>query len=125
MRITPAGVVRTNEDSPSSPMGGILGDNSLGYVEGAGVSSTLQSTISVATSGVGTLPAGVVHHPITCQSDLGFDEEGTFFCSHYEVSPVDPRTKACLIHSVALLVIELGSGFDGMEELPYDRYEHE
>lgn len=69
-------------------------------------SQQLQSTISAATSGVGSLPPGVAHHPITCTSDLTFDEDGVFGCPHGEVPVDDSRSKACQIHSIALLIIE-------------------
>lgn len=81
----------------------------------------LQSTISAASSGTGTLPLGVGHHPITCNTQLSYDEEGVFSCSHYEVSADDPRTQACLIHSLAILIIEEASVFSGMKELPFNR----
>lgn len=87
-------------------------------------SSQLQSTISAATSGIGELPPGVPHHPITCTDDIHFDEDGSFSCKHSEVPAGDPRTKACLIHSLAILIIEIGiTEFSGMTSLPFDRYE--
>lgn len=87
-------------------------------------SSQLQSTISAATSGVGELPPGVLHHPITCTSELGFDSEGVLSCSHYKVPADDMRTKACLVHSLAILIIEKGiTEYNGMDSLPYERYE--
>lgn len=66
----------------------------------------LQSTLSSATSGTGELPPGVGHHPITCTSNLSFDEDGVFSCEHYKVPYDDPRTHAALVHSLALLIIE-------------------
>lgn len=78
--------------------------------------SQLQSTISAATSGIGELPPGVTHHPITCTNRLGFDEDGIFSCSHNQVPADDPRTKACLNHSLALLIIEEAFKFTGIKE---------
>lgn len=84
--------------------------------------SQLQSTISAATSGIGKLPEGVVHHPITCTDKLYYEEDGSFSCEHYSVPPNDDRTQACLNHTMALLVIEEAMiNFSGMTELPYDR----
>ena len=90
---------------------------------GGTVPSQLQSTIAAATSGTGSLPPGVLHHPITCQGKLHFDEEGVFSCSHFEVPADDRRTKACLVHSLALKIVEEAFYFCGMSELPYDRKE--
>lgn len=67
----------------------------------------LQSTCSASTSGVGTLPPGVLHHPITCTSKIFYEEDGSFSCEHGTVPADDPRTQACVIHSVALLIVEL------------------
>lgn len=89
--------------------------------QGSTSSSTLQSTISAATSGIGELPPGVIHHPLTCIGKLYYDENGVFSCEHFEVPADDIRTKAGLIHSVALLIIEMGFEYAGMDKLPYDR----
>jgi hypothetical protein len=86
-------------------------------------STQLQSTISAATSGVGDLPPDVKHHPITCGEELRFDEDGVFSCPHGAVPNDDKRTKACLIHSLAVLILEQGYHYSGMKELPFERYE--
>lgn len=87
-------------------------------------SSQLQSTLSSQTSGAGELPEGVLHHPITCADELRFEEDGTFSCAHFSVPPDDKRTKACLVHSIALLIIEEAFAYTGeMKELPFERYE--
>lgn len=67
-------------------------------------SITLQSTCSAATSGVGeqVLP----HHPITCTSDLSYDENGIFACMHASTPADDPRTQSSINHSIVLLVLE-------------------
>ena len=67
----------------------------------------LQATLSLA-SATGPAEASVrPHHPITCSSPLRFEEDGTFACRHASVPPDDARTKSCLDHSVALLLMEL------------------
>lgn len=107
-------------NAPSSPIGG----NVSNPYASATTSHQLQSTVSASTSGVPTVP-GIVHHPITCTSKLYFEEDGRFACEHAEVPAGDERTQACLHHSMALLVIELGLTFSGMEKLPFDRYEEQ
>lgn len=77
--------------------------------------SGFQSNLAAATSDSGQ--TYVPHHPITCQSELHFDEEGSFSCEHTTVPPDDSRTKRVLIHSLASLVIELGYAFDGLDAL--------
>lgn len=81
----------------------LIGGNPL--YQATGTTQMLQSTLSSSTSGIPN-PPGVGHHPITCTSDLTFDDEGLFACEHYECPADDARTRACLIHSVALLIIE-------------------
>jgi len=95
--------------------------NPMSFATPTGTTHQLQSTVSAATSGV-DLPPGVLHHPITCTGELTFDEE-FFACPHAEVPITERRTKACLVHSMALLIIEEGFNFCGMTELPYDRYD--
>lgn len=93
------------------------------YPASSSTSPQLQSTCSAATSGLGELPPGVPHHPITCTSKLYYDEDGSFSCEHGTVPGDDPRTQSCVIHSMALLIIELGMEFSGMKELPFNRSE--
>jgi hypothetical protein len=66
----------------------------------------LQATLSIASS---STPAERVipHHPITCTGELRFEDDGTFACNHAEAAPEDTRTRLCLDHTVALLLIEL------------------
>lgn len=67
----------------------------------------LQATLS-ASSATGPAETGVLpHHPITCGSELRFDPDGRFSCEHSSASPGDIRTRFCLHHSIALLLIEL------------------
>lgn len=95
-----------------------------GYTTQGNASTQLQSTISSATSGVGELPPGVHHHPISCATTtLRYEEDESFSCEHFEVPPGDHRTKASVNHSIALLIIEKAFEFTDMKELPYDRYE--
>lgn len=66
----------------------------------------LQSTISASTS---TNDSNIhPHHPITCTSKLYYEEDGSFSCEHATAPPDDVRTKQCVTHSIALLIIELG-----------------
>lgn len=113
MPITP---IQTFQGNPMAFIGGVS-------IQGNGMSgSQLQSTIASATSGVGVLPPGTAHHPISCTANLYFDEEGVLSCEHFEVPTNDPRTKACLNHSLALLLIEEAFlNFTGLKELPFDR----
>jgi len=65
----------------------------------------LQATLSAssANNGLTVNP----HHPITCTSALQFEEDGTFACEHVAVPSDDRRTKHCIDHSIAMLLIEL------------------
>jgi hypothetical protein len=68
----------------------------------------LQATLSLSSL-TGTDEAPVrPHHPVTCSSQLRFEEDGTFACGHASVPPGDRRTQSCLDHTVALLLVELG-----------------
>lgn len=64
----------------------------------------LQSVISSATSGVGD--AVMPHHPLTCSSDLCFNEDNSFECEHVRVDAADPRTQSGIHHSMVLLILE-------------------
>lgn len=66
----------------------------------------LQASLAAASAGTyADLPKP--HHPITCDGNLRYLEDGTFACPHTAVPPEDVRTKLCLDHSVALLLVEL------------------
>lgn len=66
----------------------------------------LQASLSVGSAG--TYPdRPKPHHPITCDGDLRYLDDGTFTCPHTAVPPEDIRTNLCLDHSVALLLVEL------------------
>ena len=66
----------------------------------------LQSTLSSASSGASGDRTVIPHHPITCTSKLYFEEDNTFRCEHVTVEADDPRTQACVIHSLVLLLLE-------------------
>ncbi|MGH8973673.1 MAG: hypothetical protein ACRD0C_10780 [Acidimicrobiia bacterium] len=66
----------------------------------------LQATLASASAGPG---ATGPHHPITCRSDLRYEGDGTLRCEHASVPPDDLRTRWCVDHSVAVLLIELAS----------------
>lgn len=68
----------------------------------------LQATLS-SSSATGTGYTGIPHHPITCPSELRYYEDGSFECAHAKVPADDGRTQACVIHSVALLLIEIAT----------------
>ena len=66
----------------------------------------LQATLS--SSSVTDAPATVQpHHPITCASTLRLEHDGSLACEHAEAPGDDPRTRFCLNHSLALLLMEL------------------
>jgi hypothetical protein len=46
------------------------------------------------------------HHPIVCGDRIFLYEDGRFACLHSEVSADDVRTRACLDHSIAVLLFE-------------------
>lgn len=72
----------------------------------AGGTINLQATLSASSadpSGSGPVP----HHPITCKGQLAYDENGSLRCEHAATPPDDPRTRRCLDHTIALLIIEL------------------
>lgn len=66
----------------------------------------LQSTLS-ASSANSPFPTVSPHHPITCVTELWFEEDNTFRCEHASAPSDDVRTQFCVDHSVALLLIEL------------------
>ena len=100
MPITPYGAIQMRNNTMS-----FIGSYSL--QNGNDMSSSqFQSAVSSTTSCNWKLPDGDPHHPITCTDKIYFDEHGTFACEHGEVPPDDERTKACLNHSLALLLIE-------------------
>jgi len=70
--------------------------------------TNLQATLSSA-SATGDEAATSVrpHHPITCTSALRLEPDGSLVCDHAAAPAGDQRTRSCLNHSLALLLMEL------------------
>lgn len=68
------------------------------------ISINLQATL--AASSHGHKAHYIPHHPITCGTDLRLYEDGGLSCEHLTVVD-DPRTRECIDHSIAILLIEL------------------
>lgn len=68
----------------------------------------LQAVLAISSSGASY---STPHHPITCDNDarLWLEEDGSLRCPHTVVPPDDPRTIACINHSIALLIMELSA----------------
>lgn len=74
-----------------------------GVVSNKGGPIVLQATLAASSaSGVFMQP----HHPISCTSELQLYEDGTFECEHVRVKD-DSRTRSCIDHSIAILLIEM------------------
>jgi hypothetical protein len=68
----------------------------------------LQATLSSASATTNDqTPVARPHHPITCSSHLRLEPDGSFMCDHASVPADDQRTRFCVNHSLALLLIEL------------------
>jgi hypothetical protein len=67
----------------------------------------LQATLSSSSSGTGD-PVSP-HHPITCNSALRFEGDGSLRCEHSAAPPDDVRTQFCIDHSISLLLMELSA----------------
>lgn len=68
----------------------------------------LQATLSSSSVPVDEAPLSVQpHHPITCTSDLRLEPDGSLLCDHAAAPADDERTRFCLNHSLALLLMEL------------------
>ena len=72
-----------------------------------GGSLKLQATLSSSSSGTGE-PVSP-HHPITCNSALRFEDDGSLSCEHSAVGGNDIRTLFCIDHSISLLLMELSA----------------
>jgi hypothetical protein len=66
----------------------------------------LQATLSSSSATDGPVTVEP-HHPITCTSDLRLEHDGSLACEHAAAPSDDPRTRFCLNHSLALLLMEL------------------
>lgn len=78
------------------------------YISGIMSSShdaQLQSTIASASANNDN--SVQPHHPITCDSKIYLEEDGTFRCEHAVAPPNNVRTNQCITHSISLLLIEL------------------
>ncbi|HEV7535448.1 MAG TPA: hypothetical protein VGP90_07410 [Acidimicrobiia bacterium] len=76
-------------------------------VRAVGGDLNLQATLSLSSATGPDESIVKPHHPITCSSPLRYEEDGTFACHHAAVPPGDVRTRSCLDHTVALLLLEL------------------
>lgn len=65
----------------------------------------LQPTLAAASAA--SDPPIAPHHPISCSTVLSFAEDGTLACEHAQAPPGEPRTQACVDHSIAILLFEL------------------
>lgn len=80
----------------------------MNYITHAGDGTiNLQATLSASSAMSPPEGVSIPHHPITCTSDLRYDDDGSFACDHATVPPGDMRTQFCIDHSIALLLIEL------------------
>lgn len=75
------------------------------YIAGAYGTVQLQATLA-ASSACGADSEVRPHHPIVCSGELTFHADGTFACEHAVAPADDPRTRFCLDHSVAILLLE-------------------
>ena len=71
-----------------------------------GTNSSLQATLSSSSAGASEA-AVLPHHPITCQADLQFYDDGRLSCEHATAPPGERRTKLCIDQSIAILLLEL------------------
>ena len=67
----------------------------------------LQATLSSSSSGTGD--SLFPHHPITCNSRLRLEHDGSLCCDHTAAPPGDVRTQFCIDRSISLLLIELSA----------------
>ena len=67
----------------------------------------LQATLSSCSATADETAVIRPHHPITCTSELRLESDGSLLCDHAEAPAEDQRTRACLNHSLALLLMEL------------------
>ena len=67
----------------------------------------LQATLSSCSASGDEAAVVRPHHPITCTSELRLEPDGSLLCDHAAAPADDQRTRACVNHSLALLLIEL------------------
>jgi hypothetical protein len=75
-------------------------------VPAAQSSINLAATLAASSSGLGD-PLPGPHFPLACQGPLELGEDNSLACEHTRVPAGDPRTQACIDHSVAILLLEL------------------
>lgn len=63
----------------------------------------LQATISSASA---IHQVVTPHHPVTCTGPLFVDDD-SFYCDHAKVALDEERTRAAIIHSIAILMFEI------------------
>ena len=78
---------------------------SMSVIFGRNKEMNLQATLS--SSSVTDEPTVQPHHPITCTTTLRLEHDGSLACEHAEAPSDDARTRFCLNHSLALLLMEL------------------
>lgn len=64
----------------------------------------LQATLSSMSADSELRP---IHHPVTCNGRLWFEEDNSFHCEHGSVDQDDDRTRSCINHTIAILLIEI------------------
>ena len=80
----------------------------MNVVFGRAREMNLQATLSSSSALGNDTATGVrPHHPITCNSTLRLEPDGSLACDHAEAPGDDQRTRVCVNHSLALLLIEL------------------
>ncbi len=79
----------------------------LNLIHGPGGTINLQATLSSSSAGTPAAEPIRPHHPITCPTDLRLESDGSFACEHTSAPSGDTRTRYCINHSVAVLLIEL------------------
>lgn len=67
----------------------------------------LQATLSSCSASGDEAAVVRPHDPITCTSELRLEPDGSLLCDHAAAPADDQRTRACVNHSLALLLIEL------------------
>ena len=71
--------------------------------------ATLASASAYSVPLIGDRGGISPHHPITCQTTLRLEEDGTLACDHTSAPADDVRTQRVLDGSVAILLLELAS----------------
>lgn len=68
----------------------------------------LQSVLSQGSADLSLVGKLIgTHHPITCNSVIGLEEDGTMTCDHSSAPPDNPRNQAIIDATIAILIIEM------------------